>query len=274
MLWKCKEGHTWLATPDKVLNRSTWCPVCAQCAPIGLERLRKHAAQRGGECLATEYANKRSKVPWKCKHGHVWQARAADVIHKDSWCPHCRKIGVPRLQAHAASLGGRCLSKSYKNCFTKLLWECQEGHRWKATAHSVMNAKSWCPTCATSIWRTEAEIRDILETIFCPSKFGRCYPNFLEGLQLDGYCRELWLAFEYQGEQHYDSDNYFHFGDISSFEAQQERDTRKRELCKAAGVRLVIIPYFANDKRTFVVTVLLQWFSIDVITPVALPPLP
>ena len=130
-----------------------------------------------------------------------------------------------------------------------------------------MNSKTWCPNCATSFWRTEAEIRDIFETIFCPHEFESCYPQFLEGLQLDGYCRELSLAFEYQGEQHYDPDNYFHFGDISSFEAQQERDIRKRELCKAAGVRLVLVPHFANDKRTFVVTMLLQWFSIEDITP-------
>ena len=119
--WECKKGHRWHATPDKVLNGSTWCPVCARCAPIGLERLRKHAAQRGGECLATEYVNARSKVAWKCIHGHIWKARANDVMNHAQWCPHCRKIGLPRLQAHAASLGGRCLAKSYKNKSLKLL---------------------------------------------------------------------------------------------------------------------------------------------------------
>ncbi|CAE7759897.1 unnamed protein product [Symbiodinium pilosum] len=269
--WECKEGHRWLAAPNHVLNKNSWCPVCARRAPIGLDRLREHAAQRGGECLATEYVNNRSKVPWKCEHGHVWQATADNVMRLGQWCPHCRKIGLPRVQAHAASLGGRCLSKSYKNCFAKLLWECREGHRWKATADSVMNSKSWCPTCATSIWRTETEIRDILQTIFCPSKFESCYPQFLAGLQLDGYCPQLSLAFEYQGEQHYDPENYFHFGDISSFEAQQERDIRKRELCQAAGVRLLLVPYFAKDKRTFVVTALLQWFSIEEIAPMVLP---
>ena len=268
--WECKKGHSWLATPKAVLSGNRWCPFCAQRVPIGLERLRELAAQRGGECVATEYVNAHSKVPWKCERGHVWEATVASVLNLGRWCPHCRKIGLPRLQAHAASLGGRCLAKSYRNRSVKLLWECREGHRWKATADNVMNKKSWCPTCATKIWRTEEEIRNILQTIFFPSKFGSCYPQFLEGLQLDGYCPQLSLAFEYQGEQHYDPDNYFHFGDISSFEAQQERDIRKRELCKAAGVRLVLIPYFANDKRTFVVTALLQWFSIEEIAPIVL----
>ena len=269
--WECKEGHTWHATPNKVLSGNTWCAVCARCAPIGLERLRKHAAQRGGECLATEYVNAHSKVAWKCKHGHVWEATLNQVLNHGQWCPHCRKIGLPRLQAHAASLGGRCLAKSYKNSSIKLLWECREGHRWQANANNVMNAKTWCPTCATSIWRTEAQIRDIFQTIFCPSKFESCYPQFLEGLQLDGYCAKLSLAFEYQGEQHYDPENYFHFGDISSFEAQQERDARKVMLCKAEGVRLVLVPYFVTDKKTFVVTALLQWFFIGEIVPTLLP---
>ena len=132
--WECTKGHRWPATPTAVLYQNSWCPVCAQRAPIGLERLRDHAAQRGGECLATEYVNNCSKVAWKCKHGHAWQATAHSVMNMGSWCPHCRKIGLRRLQAHAASLGGRCLAKSYKNRSTNLLWECREGHRWKAMA--------------------------------------------------------------------------------------------------------------------------------------------
>ena len=213
-------GHTWHATPSAVIHKNSWCPVCAQNAPVGLERLRKHAEQLGGTCLATRYVNNRSKVMWRCKHGHVWQAAARHVLNLNSWCPHCRKIGLARLQAHAASLGGKCLATSYKNRCTKLHWECREGHRWEATANDVMNHKSWCPQCAAKTWRTETEVRDIMETIFFPSKFATCYPTFLKGLQLDGYCPELSLAFEYQGEQHYDINNYFHFGDPSSFDSQ------------------------------------------------------
>lgn len=28
--WCCAQGHEWLATPDNVKNRRTWCPVCAR----------------------------------------------------------------------------------------------------------------------------------------------------------------------------------------------------------------------------------------------------
>ena len=271
VLWQCHQGHTWRARPNDVLNKNSWCPECAGKARLELHQLQEHAAHRGGQCTAKKYVNARSKVSWKCEHGHIWRATPDSVLNKGSWCPECVKIGLPRLQAHAAELGGTCLAMSYKNSSEKLLWECQEGHKWEATAGNVLHGKSWCPECAASTWRTEAEIRSILETIFQTHVFPSCYPSFLEGLQLDGYCPELTLAFEYQGEQHYDPENYFHFGDTASFHAQQGRDAKKVNLCKDAGVRLLVVPCFVNDKRTFVLTALLQWFSWDRLT---LPELP
>ena len=125
VLWQCGHGHTWRARPSSVLTGSTtWCPVCAGNAPLDLGRLQEHAARRGGECLATEYVNNRSKVEWKCRHGHTWQATPAMVLNGGRWCPHCRRIGLPRLRAHAISLGGRCLAKLYTNSSEKLLWKC------------------------------------------------------------------------------------------------------------------------------------------------------
>ena len=264
--WQCEKGHTWRSSANNVLNLNSWCPVCANRAPLGLERLRSHAARLGGQCLAEDYKNAHTKVQWKCGSGHVWRASAHNVINGGTWCFECQKIGLARLQQHAASLGGRCLSKSYSNANAKIRWECQGGHRWKASASSILHQKTWCPQCAASSWKTEAEVRSILEAIFDPARFEPSYPDFLGGLQLDGYCSELSVAFEYQGEQHFDPDNYFHFSDPSKFQSQLERDARKRQLCKQAGVRLVLVPFFVDDKRLFVLTALLRWFSIAQIT--------
>ncbi|CAE6967734.1 unnamed protein product [Symbiodinium sp. KB8] len=261
VVWQCHKGHTWKASPNSILNQKSWCPVCAGNGPLDLRRLQQHAKHRGGKCLAKKYVNASSKVTWKCKHGHSWRAAPRSVLNSGSWCPDCNRMGLPRLQALAAQLGGKCLAKSYKNRMEKLLWECSAGHRWEANAHSIVNGKTWCPECTASKWRTEAQIRGTLEAIFHPAAFPSCYPSFLQGLQLDGYCPDLLLAFEYQGEQHYDPENYFNFGDPSKFHAQQERDARKVELCRDAGVRLLVIPCFVNDKRTFVLTALLQWFA-------------
>lgn len=61
-------------------------------------------------------------------------------------------MGNPRLtiddmHATAASRGGRCLSRRYINSTTKLLWGCEDGHRWYAAPAAVRH-KSWCRICA------------------------------------------------------------------------------------------------------------------------------
>jgi len=51
-------------------------------------------------------------------------------------------------------------------------------------------------------------------------------PKFLEGLELDGYCEELKMAFEYDGEQHFKYPNWFHNKSQEAFEKLQADDTK------------------------------------------------
>ncbi|CAE7300859.1 unnamed protein product, partial [Symbiodinium pilosum] len=255
---------------SNVLYRNSWCPQCAVTGPLGIKPLQDHAAALGGQCLAVEYKNVKFTVMWRCSNGHEWQATPKNVLHSGSWCPKCAKnapIGLQRVQDHAISLGGQCLTTTYRNSHQKLTWTCRFGHSWSASAGSVLYNGSWCPTCAATIWKTEAEVRRIFETIFFPAAFDSCFPDFLAGLQLDGYCAAMRLAFEYHGEQHYDADSYFHSRDPTSFKRQQERDAAKVERCQRAGVRLMVVPYFVRDKWTFVKLALLQWFTIARVPP-------
>ena len=271
--WQCKAGHIWEATPASLLYSGSWCPYCAKRAPLSAGRLLDHAASYGGQCLSSGYMTSRTRLSWKCRFGHVWQATAQSVLYRRSWCPVCAgnlPIGLPRLQAHAASLGGECLATSYRNAKTKVLWRCRHGHTWQAAPHNVLHHRTWCPTCAAATWRNESEVRQLLEVIFQPIKFDISFPAFLNGLQLDGYSPQLRLAFEYQGEQHYNPCNYFHFGDFAKFQRQQERDARKELLCAQRGVRLLVVPYFVKDKRTYIQLALLQWFRISEINPLLL----
>jgi len=69
-------------------------------------------------------------------------------------------------------------------------------------------------------------------------------------LELDGYCEELLLAFEFQGKQHYEFIPYFHNNDYEKFERQQYRDDIKKSYCKQYGITLLEIPYTMNtDKK-------------------------
>ena len=51
-------------------------------------------------------------------------------------------------------------------------------------------------------------------------------------MELDGYCPDLQLAFDYQGEQHYVASSYFNWLK-GGFAEQLERDRLKAQQCKA-----------------------------------------
>lgn len=64
----------------------------------------------------------------------------------------------------------------------------------------------------------------------------------VEDMAVDFYIKELDMAIEYQGEQHY-SDNSF-------FKGQMSRDKRKREFLQDLGITLIEIPYYIGDNFT------------------------
>ena len=72
-------------------------------------------------------------------------------------------------------------------------------------------------------------------------EFVKKRPKFLGGLELDGYSEELQIAFEYQGEQHYNYVPFFH-KTISAFEKLKADDEKKKALCAEHEVRLFRIP--------------------------------
>jgi hypothetical protein len=55
------------------------------------------------------------------------------------------------MQDHAEKLGGKCISEKYVNSTFRLMFECKNGHRFRATPLEVMGKKSkpgsWCPKC-------------------------------------------------------------------------------------------------------------------------------
>lgn len=83
---RCAAGHEWDARGES-LARGSWCPICGRGTLI-LEDMRVMAADRGGECLSTEYVNTKTLMSWRCAAGHEWEARAKN-IRAGHWCPVC-----------------------------------------------------------------------------------------------------------------------------------------------------------------------------------------
>ena len=84
-------------------------------------------------------------------------------------------------------------------------WKCKKDHIWFSVFNSVKHGCSWCPYCSKS--RSEKLCREILEEYTGLSDWLK---NSVSGnnLELDGFCEDLRLAFEYQGKQH---DEYIPF---------------------------------------------------------------
>jgi hypothetical protein len=59
------------------------------------------------------------------------------------------KLTLKAAKQEAQRHGGKCLSRVYSNCYSKLKWQCFRGHRWEAPLHNVMSKGSWCPDCSS-----------------------------------------------------------------------------------------------------------------------------
>lgn len=128
----------------------------------------------------------------------------------------------------------------YMSNFIKVTIICMEHGEFAMTPSSHIHQGSSCPSCSN--FKSENLCRRIIQTL-TGRQFIKIRPPFLKGLELDGYCEELNLAFEYQGKQHYYYIPHFHRNGIRDLISQNLRDKIKKILCDKTGIRLITIPY-------------------------------
>lgn len=130
--------------------------------PDKLTEMRRIAKDRGGKCLSEACLNAKRHLEWRCGEGHVWWA-APDKIRTGEWCPVCAgcgRLSIELMQQLAAAFGGKCLDQEYQNVRSVLNWRYQEGHRWQASAASIITG-SWCPYCSRTARLTLGEMQEI-----------------------------------------------------------------------------------------------------------------
>jgi len=115
-----------------------------------LDELKALAVSKGGKCLSTEYVSAFVKMNWECANGHTWAAHGSSILNNGTWCKYCSptlKGTIEEMQALAVERFGECLSETYVNAITPLLWRCAKGHEWESTPQCVKNQGTWCKDC-------------------------------------------------------------------------------------------------------------------------------
>lgn len=139
-------------------------------SPEKLKEMKEIAENRGGHCLSSDYINSQTSLKWKCKEGHVWEAMPG-LVKKGTWCPICgiktrankRRLPIDEMQRMARERGGQCISSQYVDGYTKLKWQCKEGHFWEATP-SKIKCGQWCPYCAHCVRLSMEEMQKLAKS--------------------------------------------------------------------------------------------------------------
>ena len=109
-----------------------------------------------------------------------------------------------------------------------------------------LNKSKICCTNCSERFQKEEYIRDILSDIhgkpFTKTRSLTWLKDDTTGnlLELDGYNEELKMAFEYQGEQHYNLTYYNQYDSVKLLDIQR-KDALKIKLCNENGVKLIIV---------------------------------
>jgi hypothetical protein len=136
------------------------------------------------------------------------------------------------------------LSSKYKNSHSPLEYRCPNGHINKTTWTEFDQGRR-CPDCGRA--KREIRLGEILEDVYGDGAV-RSQDNlgFLGAQTVDYSVRELRMAFEHDGEQHFRPTR---FKGITSKQAQENfvlqqlRDTRKNRLCQENNYVLIRIAY-------------------------------
>jgi hypothetical protein len=258
MKWKCEKGHIFEMNYNTV-QQGSWCPICAKNKNYSIENVKNLAHENGCMLVSNEYKNAHEKLQWKClKCGDIWATSFGNIIYNKSSCPRCShekrcqskiQYNINDLKNYAHSQNGRCLSVKYCGFHKKHTFMCKRGHIWDASWANIQNNR-WCPYCAHG--KSENEFRKVIEELL-DVEFPRKYPPWLinpetgHKLQLDGYNKELGIAFEYQGHQHFKR-AYYDKND-NALKKRQARDKIKKELCKKQGITLLCPTYKMDEEE-------------------------
>jgi len=164
-MWKCINGHVLQTTSSKLLNSKNGCTNCSgrtRTVNVGVNDLMtthpEIAKQADGWNPSSLSPGSGSKRAWICEFGHRWNTSVTARTGKKRNCPYCsnQKLlkGFNDFATKFPGLASEAVGWDPTNVIgagqQKLLWKCEEGHRFKVSILSRTSNKTGCPTCAKS----------------------------------------------------------------------------------------------------------------------------
>lgn len=155
--FKClKNGcdYQWVTTFGSLWSQGCGCPKCAGTARVTHEDVVSRLTGRSISLLHYS-GTTQTKSTFACTKegcGHVWSAKAANVLSIGQGCPKCAgRMPVVEDDARSRLQGKNIELLSYAGRSTlKSTFKCLEvgcGHVWKATLCDIQSGKG-CPACA------------------------------------------------------------------------------------------------------------------------------
>ena len=240
----CPEHGEFWQTPKSHL-KSGGCPKCTKTYIRTKEDFLKDAIQIHGDKYdysKVEYIDMNTKVCIIChktdginrEHGEFWQTPKLHLMGYG--CKKCSGyyMDTPIFIQNSQKIHGYIYDYSkvkYINTKTKVCIVCpKHGEFWQAPG-SHLNGKG-CPIC--KLPKLEVAVRNTLLENNIKHTGQKRFKKWLGGQSLDFYLPEQNIAIECQGIQHFKNDKRY-----KKLEEVQERDARKKRLCKENNVHLI-----------------------------------
>ena len=206
-----------------------------------------HERNPGIECLES-YAGATVKILHRCREcGHEWLVRPYTLVCKNPrGCPHCAAVKAGRAnqsyttETFADALLGVHpeikLAGSYSSSHAKANFICTRcGHEWKAMPYSVLQGHG-CPRCAKSGTSFMEQVILGAFRLALGDKEVLHRDKSAIGEELDIFIPSLGTAIEP--------------GSWALHEKRVWKDKQKVDLCKSAGIRLIIVYDKFPDETT------------------------
>lgn len=160
----------------------------------------------------SEFKSKSPTAYRKCVE-KKWLKEATSHMEK------IKRYSLKDAQKIAKKRKGKCISKSFKGVQYRLVWECKQGHKWKATFHQVRSQNTWCDKCIRlklSDHRKHALIKKLhsFYNTYKRAPKRREFDKFEVGLGSSGATRTYWGNYNNFLESNGYGRNYGIFGQV------------------------------------------------------------